>query len=78
MPAYTASVKPVPLGLDDYILSAMILATLAIEFTADNQQWAYHNYKKTGVLDLDNEWPGARIEFTEEDRERGFITKGLW
>lgn len=38
---------------------------------------AYQTFKQTGKLDLDNEWPGSRIKFTQADRERGFITKGL-
>lgn len=50
--------------------------TLAIEFTADNQQYAYQSHKRMGTFG--GEWPGARIAWTQADVHRGFITRGLW
>jgi len=78
LPAYSASVSTQPLHFGDALLTGLILVTLALEFTADNQQYAFQNFKQTGTLDFENEWPGARINFTKADKERGFITKGLW
>ncbi|KAF8309934.1 DUF1295-domain-containing protein, partial [Clavulina sp. PMI_390] len=78
LPTYAASASPKPLHYGDALLATLVLMALAIEFVADNQQFAYQTFKKTGKLDLDNEWPGSRIQFTTADRARGFITKGLW
>ncbi|KAF9473798.1 integral membrane protein [Pholiota conissans] len=47
LPAYTASVlQPhTALGTSDYALAAVALSLLAIEATADNQQFAFHAWK---------------------------------
>lgn len=66
-----------PLSTPDYILFGLGVITLATEFTADNQQWSYHQYKISGHID-GNQWPGANIEWTENDRKRGFANRGLW
>lgn len=65
------------LKLSDYILAALSLITLALEFVADNQQYSYQTHKRTGVYNA-NDWPGARIQWTQADVQRGFITRGLW
>jgi len=91
LPAYSASVSAScsrcgigfasaenALHYGDLLLASLVMVAILTEFTADNQQWAFHNYKQTGVLEHDNEWPGARINFVEEDKQRGFLTKGLW
>lgn len=78
LPAYSASVSDVPLHWGDALLASLFLITLGIEFTADNQQWAFHNFKRDGVVSHEDEWVGARLEFTEEDTKRGFLTRGLW
>ncbi|KAG8694789.1 hypothetical protein FRC08_008258 [Ceratobasidium sp. 394] len=83
-----------PLTISDYVLASLTLCNLAIQFTADNQQHAFQSYKyslprdntSSGETREDKQpepygpraWPGARIEWTEEDAKRGFITKGLW
>ncbi|KAG9107485.1 hypothetical protein FRC07_008624, partial [Ceratobasidium sp. 392] len=82
-----------PLGNSDYILAFLTVCTLAVEFTADNQQHAFQTYKHSRPADntraaAHNEkdagpygpraWPGARIDWTDEDVKRGFITRGLW
>jgi len=78
LPAHHALVRePQSLGVSDLILAELALATLALEFTADNQQWSYQNFKHKGIINA-NEWPGARIQWTEDDKQRGFITRGLW
>ncbi|GLB40528.1 putative integral membrane protein [Lyophyllum shimeji] len=77
------------LVLSDLLLAALALVDLALEFTADNQQWAFHSYKhaylarEKGKSDVEpydktQHWPGARLDFTPEDAKRGFITRGLW
>lgn len=77
------------LTLPDLFLAALALVDLALEFTSDNQQWAFHSYKlsylatekgESGVelYDKKQQWPGARLNFTPEDAKRGFITRGLW
>jgi hypothetical protein len=78
LPAYQALlVQDIPLGFSDYILTALVLFDTALEFTADNQQWSYQNFKQSGVVSNDH-WPGANIQWTEDDRKRGFVTRGLW
>ncbi|EIW84199.1 DUF1295-domain-containing protein [Coniophora puteana RWD-64-598 SS2] len=78
LPTHMAVHQPhSPLSTSDYVLCALALLTNVVQFTADNQQWSYQNYKHSGVLNA-NEWPGARIQWTKQDAERGFVTRGLW
>lgn len=80
VPTHNAAIIPVAqrgLQPSDYILAFLSLLTLAIEFTADNQQFSYQTHKHTGVYN-ENEWPGARIQWTQEDVQRGFCIRGLW
>jgi len=78
LPAYRVLVEDhSALGASDFVLTILAFTTLAIEFTADNQQWSYQNFKHSGKIS-DREWPGANIEWTENDRKRGFVTRGLW
>ncbi|KAF8309933.1 DUF1295-domain-containing protein [Clavulina sp. PMI_390] len=76
LPAYFASISAVPLNSGDVLLTVLVLAAIYIEYVADNQQYAYQTFKRTGKVD--NQWHGSRIPFTAADRARGFITKGLW
>ncbi|KAG5645560.1 hypothetical protein DXG03_005835 [Asterophora parasitica] len=89
-PAKVAATQPhTTLAPSDIALGALALVVLGFEFTADNQQWAFHAYKhaheatekgKAGVAPYDKRehWPGAGLDFTPEDAKRGFITRGLW
>ncbi|KZW02813.1 DUF1295-domain-containing protein [Exidia glandulosa HHB12029] len=74
--------RDAPLNGKDYLLAGTSIVLLAIEFVADNQQYAFQTWKHSGapagVADPSYAWPGARIAFTESDRKRGFMTKGLW
>ncbi|KAI6025004.1 hypothetical protein PISMIDRAFT_673193 [Pisolithus microcarpus 441] len=65
------------LGTPDYVLASLGFATLFAEFVADNQQYSFQTFKRSGVLEK-NEWSGARIPWTKRDAERGFATRGLW
>ncbi|KAM5544556.1 hypothetical protein V8D89_001454 [Ganoderma adspersum] len=67
--------QPAGLGTSDYILAGLALLDIAMEFVADNQQYAFQTFKHTGKKD---EWPGARIAWTKTDVKRGFLTRGLW
>lgn len=90
LPARTAAFQTDrQLAFSDYALAAFALTLLAFEFTADNQQFAFHAYKhaylerKNGkvdakVYDANEQWPGARLNWKPEDAERGFLTRGLW
>lgn len=84
LPAYDALVltQDTPLNAADYTLAATALVLLAVEFTADNQQYAFQTWKHSGapagVADASYAWPGARLRFSESDRTRGFMTRGLW
>ncbi|PFH53126.1 hypothetical protein AMATHDRAFT_138180 [Amanita thiersii Skay4041] len=73
----------------DYLLAGFALIVLGIEFTADNQQFAYHSYKHAYLArekgsksvqpyDANKQWPGSRLNWTPADAKRGFITRGLW
>jgi len=78
IPAQIAAFQqPSQLGTSDYILTALTLLDLLVEFTSDNQQYSFQTYKQTGVINP-NEWPGARIQWTPADAKRGFVTRGLW
>ena len=76
-PALIAVTHPSPLVLSDGVLALVALALLAFEFTADNQQFAYHAWKH-GTYDPREHWPGARLAWTKDDAARGFCTRGLW
>ena len=91
LPTYLASVfQPhTPLVTSDYVLSAIALTILALEFTSDNQQFAFHAYKhaylakekgdaNVKAYDPKEQWPGARLNWTAGDAKRGFVTRGLW
>ncbi|KAG6896508.1 hypothetical protein C0992_007741 [Termitomyces sp. T32_za158] len=78
-----------PLATSDYVLAVLALVDLAFEFTADNQQWAFHQYKHAHLAaekgtsevepyDKRKQWFGARLDFTPSDAKRGFVTRGLW
>ncbi|GAC77499.1 predicted steroid reductase [Moesziomyces antarcticus T-34] len=97
----TTSVKhvtePVPrpvnqLILGDYILAALFVLNLTIQFFADQQQWNYQNYKR-GKDPYEKPLPAAMLDpksklpvknqtvqpySTPDDARRGFVTKGLW
>lgn len=81
LPTHRALTNPTPLTPTDYALSLVALTLLALEFTADNQQFAYHAFKQAsepGAYDARAQWPGARLGWTEADKKRGFVTRGLW
>jgi steroid 5-alpha reductase family enzyme len=48
------------------------------QFTADNQQNSYQNFKHSGGVPDPNAWPGARLAWTAADAKRGFVSHGLW
>ncbi|KAG8969110.1 hypothetical protein FRC03_004425 [Tulasnella sp. 419] len=78
LPVYAATIQPRgPLGLSDFLLAGVGLMTVATEFIADNQQWTYQNFKRSGNLDP-NPWLGGKIKWTQEDSQRGFVAEGLW
>jgi steroid 5-alpha reductase family enzyme len=80
LPAHQVLLQPrtsLPLSYADYTLTALSLLTLLLEFISDNQQYSYQTFKQTDKIN-ENEWWGARIKWTKEDKERGFVTRGLW
>ncbi|PPQ99149.1 hypothetical protein CVT24_009339 [Panaeolus cyanescens] len=91
LPTYVAAVLQPheSLSTSDLLLSAFAVVILALEFTADNQQYAFHSYKhhvlalekgdsKVEAYDEKKQWPGARLSWTRDDAKRGFVTRGLW
>jgi len=58
-----------PLGWTDYLLALLLLALIAIETIADQQQWNYQTRKR--------ELEEAGRELPETYR-KGFVHKGLW
>jgi steroid 5-alpha reductase family enzyme len=90
LPVHVAVLQPhTPLATSDYVLAALSLIVSLFEFTADNQQYAFHAYKhdilakekgdKTvAEYNPSDQWPGARLAWTKDDAHRGFITRGLW
>ncbi|KAI0663735.1 DUF1295-domain-containing protein [Cubamyces menziesii] len=78
LPTQVAAIQqPTKLSTSDYVLAVLALVDVATEFVADNQQYSFQTYKRTGVHEQ-NEWPGARIKWTPADAKRGFVTRGLW
>lgn len=79
-PTMIAATHPTPLALSDGVLAFTLLALLAWEFTADNQQFAYHAWKHKATVPYNAraQWPGARLAWTADDAARGFCTRGLW
>lgn len=78
IPTYIAVFQePTALSTSDYVLAALALIDIAVEFTADNQQYSFQTYKHSNVLPA-NDWPFANLQWTPMDAKRGFITKGLW
>lgn len=57
-----------PLGMIDYILAAIIIALIIIEFIADQQQYDFQTEKYRRIKN--NEDPGPYAQ--------GFISTGLW
>ncbi|KAI0067374.1 DUF1295-domain-containing protein [Artomyces pyxidatus] len=86
VPTHRAITQSTPLTSNDAALAVTALALLAIEFTADNQQFAFHAYKASVASPQDAskryvasaQWPGARLRWRPADAERGFPTRGLW
>ncbi|KAK0223070.1 hypothetical protein IW262DRAFT_1364276 [Armillaria fumosa] len=85
IPTYIAVVQQPHnnLVLSDIVLALSSLVILGIEFTADNQQYAFHAYKHSylkGTDDYDEkkQWAGARLNWIPADAKRGFVTRGLW
>jgi steroid 5-alpha reductase family enzyme len=73
--------KRTTLSTTDMVLGVLGLLDLAVEFTADNQQYSFQTFKYSKPRRLkakEEEWPGARIRWTEEDAARGYVSKGLW
>lgn len=59
-------------------MAGVCVATLLLEFTADNTQWYYQNYKHSGGKRDPNPWPFASLNWTKGDADRGFVAEGLW
>ncbi|KAJ7116322.1 DUF1295-domain-containing protein [Mycena epipterygia] len=80
IPTYIAAIQPPqPLGAQDFGVAALSLLVLAIEFTSDNQQFSYQSFKhEPKRFHKSHQWPGARLNWTAADAERGFLTRGLW
>ncbi len=84
IPTYVAVVQQPhgPMSFSDVALGAVSLVILALEFTADNQQYAYQSYKQSYLegteYDEKKHWVGARLDWIPADAKRGFVTRGLW
>ncbi|EMD33474.1 hypothetical protein CERSUDRAFT_118057 [Gelatoporia subvermispora B] len=78
LPTHIAALQqPERLSTSDYILGTSALVIIALEFISDNQQYSYQSFKHDGV-DPNTQWPGAKINWTQRDVQRGFCTRGLW
>ncbi len=69
LPALMVSGSDKPLGLADYILAVLMLAAIAMEYVADEQQWQYQEGKKRRIQ------AGGALEPPYSD---GFVSSGLW
>ena len=59
----------IPLGIHDYILAAIIVALVAIEFIADQQQWNFQSEKHRRI---------KASEKLDAPYATGFTQTGLW
>ncbi|KAJ7116188.1 hypothetical protein C8R46DRAFT_1152809 [Mycena filopes] len=80
IPAYIAATQPAqPLQGRDYGVIVLSLVVLALEFTSDNQQFAYQSFKhEFNRYHKYHQWIGARLDWSADDSGRGFLTRGLW
>ncbi|KAG8885413.1 hypothetical protein FRB97_001136 [Tulasnella sp. 331] len=79
LPAYFTILQPRgPLVTSDYILAGIAVGTLLLEFTSDNTQWVYQNYKHSGGKRDPSPWPFSDWNWTKADADRGFVAEGLW
>ncbi|KAK7032916.1 hypothetical protein R3P38DRAFT_2919702 [Favolaschia claudopus] len=80
IPAYiAASQPPQPLENRDYFVIFLSLLILVLEFTSDNQQYAYQAFKhEPRRFHTTHQWIGSRLQWVPADAERGFVTRGLW
>ena len=90
IPVKTAALQAdTSLSFSDYALAALAVTILIAEFTADNQQYAYHAYKHSYLArerddttapyyNQTEHWVGSKLTWRLEDAQRGFITRGLW
>lgn len=69
LPSAMVACSDAPLNKWDYILALLILATIAIEFIADQQQWNYQKEKYRRIK------AGEPLEGIYKD---GFVSSGLW
>ncbi|KZT05176.1 DUF1295-domain-containing protein [Laetiporus sulphureus 93-53] len=69
--------QPARLSTFDYVLGALALIDIVLEFVSANQQYLFQIYKHMGIHEK-NEWIGARIKWTPRDAKHGFVTRGLW
>ena len=61
-----------PLGVMDYVATALSSFALLIETIADEQQMAFHTTKKKLLSE------GRKLEELPEPFNKGFNTTGLW
>lgn len=70
----------------DFVLAGIFLTNLFIEFWSDHQQQVYQNFKRDlfwgkarqpGQVAL-FDWRNDVDVFNNDDKKRGFITRGLW
>jgi steroid 5-alpha reductase family enzyme len=69
LPALMVVGSDKPLGVLDYILAGLMLAAIALEYVADEQQWQYQEEKKRRLQS------GVQLEPPYSD---GFVSSGLW
>jgi len=65
----TVEENPAPLGLVDYLATALLLGFLILETLADEQQWAFQQEKKRQL---------ASGKGLKEPYNVGFIRSGVW
>ncbi|MBO4563515.1 MAG: DUF1295 domain-containing protein [Clostridia bacterium] len=72
LPALISMRSEKPFGAVDWIAAALMLAFIALETVADEQQWAFQS-KKHRMLAA-----GAELDSLPEPYRKGFNTRGLW
>lgn len=72
LPAVACMGSDAPLGVIDYIATALTLSALMIEVIADEQQMAFHTTKKKLLAE------GKELEDLPAPFNKGFNTTGLW
>ncbi|OAX33579.1 hypothetical protein K503DRAFT_748583 [Rhizopogon vinicolor AM-OR11-026] len=80
LPVADAVAQPhTALVASDYILATLAILAILTAFVAESQRTSFEIFSgQLSFLRWHIKWFDSRIQWTEHDAERGFVTRGLW